>query len=104
MRIEHKIRGGTETFIGDKAQTPRLWKDAIEQRSKELGIEPVNVIGIFLSPGGEPAASPDFGALSFAEFADAVRAAIADVLVGAKGIPGAAALSVLGFMSFYGRT
>src|SRR5207302_8418019 len=67
VRIEHKIRGGTETFVAGKAQTPRLWNDAIERRSKELRIDPGNVIGIFLSPGGEPAISRDFGVMSFAE-------------------------------------
>ena len=97
VRIEHKIRGGAETFIRGQAQTSRLWKDAAK-----VGIEPGNVIGIFLSPGGEPAASRDFRVLSFAEFADAVCSALTDSLGGANHTSKAAE-SILGFMSYYRR-
>ncbi len=99
--IEHKIRGNKETDIGGKKQTVRLWEDA-EERAKQLDIDPHNVVGIFLTPSGEPAACQDFGVLSFREFGDAAFAAVADEMGGAERTSRAAA-SILGFMSFYGR-
>ena len=34
MRIEHKARGGAETYIMGKAQTDRLWADALRRANK----------------------------------------------------------------------
>jgi len=96
-----KSEAAVKPSWGGKPQTKRLWEDAIN-RAKQLGIDDKNVVGILLSPGGEPATSSAFGVLSFKEFADAVSDAITDVLGYNESISRAAA-SILGFMSFYGR-
>jgi hypothetical protein len=101
VRIEHKVRDGSETTIAGKDQTLRLWEDAIK-RAGQLGIDREYVFNIFLSPGGDPAAYSEFGVLSFHELSDAVRAAVIDISPEAKTISGAAA-SILGFMGFYRR-
>lgn len=100
MRIEHKIRGGWETVISGKHQTQRLLEDAID-RAMKLGIDRRKVIAIFLTPDGASAANPEFALLSFREFSDAVRAAIIDTSDTSQ--ISAAAASILGFMTFYGR-
>jgi hypothetical protein len=101
VRIEHKIRGGSETVVGEKGQTFRLLKDAVGL-ARELRISADNVIGIFLSPGGDAAESRKFGTLSFEEMSKAVRSAI--TAAAPKGAElSRAAESILGFMCFYGR-
>ena len=47
VRIEHKLRGGVETYVRGKKQTDRLWTDAVE-RAHQLNIKSENVVGIFL--------------------------------------------------------
>ena len=94
IRIEHKIRG---TLIGGKYQTERLKEDA-----GNFGIDSKRVIGIFLTPAGEPAEDREFVALSYKEFANAVTRAVVSGHPAAAGISTAVA-SVLGFMSFYRR-
>lgn len=97
VRIEHKLRGGTETFSADAHQTTRLWKDAVEE-----GLGFPNVLGIFLSPEGRSAQDSNFVKLSFRELAKAVNTAVTGVCTDTKLLP-PAAVSILGFMSFYGR-
>jgi hypothetical protein len=102
VRIEHKIRGGSETYQDRKYQTFRLWNDANTQ-ADDLLINRDRVIGIFLTPSGEPARSGEFVNISYGVFADAVRAAVTKQMAVENGISAAAA-SILGFIGFYGRT
>jgi hypothetical protein len=118
--IEHKIRGGRETAISGKRQTVRQWQDAVG-RAQRLGIGRDNVVGIFLTPGGEPAADENFVPVSFKQFSDVVRAAVIgdgrqgsscrDLISSSSSaeLEGAGQISevtasILGFMSFYGRS
>jgi hypothetical protein len=101
LRVEHKIRDNRETFIGGKHQTDRLWVDAVT-RAASLGLNQENVIGIFLTPGGDPAMSRNFISLSFVEFANVVTNAVSGMTGRTTGLSNAVS-SVLGFMSFYGR-
>jgi hypothetical protein len=105
LRIEHKTRGGRETVVNGIYQTQRLWRDAVCEggRAARLGIDQNRVIGVFLTPDGEPAKSSHFLALSFDEFADAVIDAVTVGSAGGAERPSSAAASILGFMSFYRR-
>jgi hypothetical protein len=106
--IEHKVRGGKETFIDDKFQTERLWEDAVgvDGRAAHLEIDSKRVIAIFLTPDLEPARCNQFVSLSFGEFADAATTAVTAYLAVTDRPSDAAtsaATSILGFMNFYRR-
>jgi hypothetical protein len=99
--IEHKIRGGEETFIEERFQTDRLWDDA-DGRATSLGIDTKNIIAIFLSPDGKDAHNKHFVPLKFVEFSSAVTAAVTETCAKNK-LSSTAGASILGLMSFYGK-
>jgi hypothetical protein len=101
LRIEHKLRGGTETIVRNKSQTDRLLNDAMS-RADKLGIDRDNVIAILLSPEESHAKNRSFISLTFEEFASAVCEAVA-ASEGIKSSFPPAAASILGFATFYGR-
>ena len=96
MRIEHKIRGGSETYGNrNKPQTDRLMEDALE-RAKLLQIEKDNVCCVFLTPEGHAATSSKFITLSFSDFADTLARSLQSRLDGC-------AVSIKGFLNCYRR-
>jgi hypothetical protein len=95
VRIEHKIRGGRETEVGGIAQSKRLWEDS-RKRAASIGIPEANVLAIMLSPESRKAKDESFLAMSFRDFAAAVTTSL-------KGNDSAPAVSILGFVNFYGR-
>lgn len=96
VRIEHKIRGGSETYDhANKAQTERLLGDALE-RATSLQIQKAHACCILLTPEGYEATARDFVALSFGEFAKTITKALHS-----RSDEGAA--SIKGFLNFYRR-
>jgi hypothetical protein len=89
VRIEHKLRGGSETIVSGEPQTNRLARDAGDSNLK--------TILVYLSPEGGRSEKRDFIPLSFRELAEAVAKALGLV----KLTPIQA--SIVGFIDFYGR-
>ncbi len=79
VRIEHKIRGGSETLVRRKGQASRLLGNAID-RAKLLQIDKMNVCCVFLTPEGRAASIRDFIPLSFGDFADGIAECIRQAL------------------------
>lgn len=76
--IEHKLRGGEETYVNDEPQTIRQWK-ALENKCKRHGIPIERCLAIFLTPEGKQPAANEFVSLSVEElvsaFLDALKMA-----------------------------
>ncbi|HEX4409965.1 MAG TPA: PD-(D/E)XK nuclease family protein [Xanthobacteraceae bacterium] len=101
VRIEHKIRFGTETYIKGSRQTDRLTVDA-RSLVDELQISPDNIIFILLSPEGKPAANREFGSISYAQFAEAIKRTVIRKIHSKRQVD-SSAMTILGFAQFYGR-
>jgi hypothetical protein len=96
VRIEHKVRGGFETYgHGNIPQTERLLDDA-KMRAESLQIETSHVCCVLLTPEGHAAMAQDFVALSFDAFAETVANAM-------KSCSDECATSIRGFLNFYRR-
>lgn len=73
--IENKKRGGTETFLHNKYQTQRQWKQLV-LRGKKMGISENGILGIYFTPEGYSAKDQNFIPLHTREFVSAIREAV----------------------------
>jgi len=68
--IEHKLRGGGETYLNGQPQTSRQW-NALEQKCTRDEIPIERCLAIFLTPEGKQPAHSEFVSLSVDELASA---------------------------------